>query len=100
MKLNIFLCLLLTGLFVAAQKPIPPQERKVVLQMDNTSYNAVMTALAHTANFLDNGTYRNNYDSVKLAINDLVSVYNYLKALKAQSDTAGMNSSDTTKHKP
>jgi hypothetical protein len=68
--------------------PAEPKEIKI----DLTAAEAVQKILMHSINILDNGTYRNNYDSVKLAIQELSNVYSYLDNLKKQS-------ADTTKKK-
>jgi hypothetical protein len=69
--------------------PAEPKE----IKLDTNSTEAIQKILVHSINVLDNGTVRNNYDSVKLAIQELSSVYTYLENLKKQA-------SDTTKKKP
>jgi hypothetical protein len=65
-----------------------PSEPKEI-KLDTNSTEAIQKILVHSINVLDNGTFRNNYDSVKLAIQELSSVYSYLENLKKQaSDTA------------
>jgi hypothetical protein len=68
--------------------PSEPKEIKI----DLTAAEAVQKIIVHSINILDNGTSRNNYDSVKLAIQELSNVYSYFDNLKKQS-------TDTTKKK-
>lgn len=69
-----------------------PEDKPKEIKLDFNSTDAIQKILVHSINFLDNGQYRNNYDSVKLAIQELGSIYTYLDNLKKQA-------SDTSKKK-
>ena len=62
------------------------------IKVDIGVASEIQKIIAHSISILDNGTYRNNYDSVKQAINELSSVYQYIDGLKKQA-------LDTTKKK-
>jgi len=67
-----------------------PEQKKI--EMEIPTAEAIQKIIVHSINVLDNGTYRNNYDSVKAAIQELSSVYSYLDNLKKAA-------TDTTKKK-
>ena len=67
-----------------------PEQKKIELEIPTAE--AIQKIIVHSINVLDNGSYRNNYDSVKVTIQDLSSVYSYLDNLKKAA-------TDTTKKK-
>lgn len=87
MKKTIVVLALICSLgFIQEEKPQP------TINLPISTTEAIQKIIAHSVSILDNGTYRNNYDSVKIAIQELSSIYNYLDQLKKAAQ-------DTTKKK-
>jgi hypothetical protein len=55
--------------------------------IESTVVNEMQRILIHSITLLDNGSYRNNYDSVKSCIQELNAVYAYLEQVKKQADS-------------
>lgn len=82
--------------FICALAFIPADQPKEI-KIDLNTTDAIQKIIVHSINLLDNGTYRNNYDSVKLSIQQLSQVYSYLDNLRRlATDTT---KKDTTKKK-